>query len=327
MSHANFESKHFSLERLAEGVHAAIHKPGGGAFANAGIIDLGDSTLLVDAFDTQAAASDLRRAAETLFQCPVKTIVLTHPHSDHWIGASAFEASTVLLASETTRQVTLEWGAEIVKGFQNRAAWEEYLAGMEKQLQSEPDQRVRAGLEKSIVRTRYTLAEMEQFQPRYADQTFVDAVAFRGSQRQAELRSLGRGHSEDDAVLLLPQEKIAFIGDIGFFDTQPFLGFCDLDLYRQQLRFFQETDYKVLIPGHGPVGSKEHVALQLEYMDVMEELVGQVAQRGGSFEEAMKINLPATFDAWLMGGMGRFETNVRYLFARAGGEAPEIVET
>ncbi len=316
------DSKHFSLERLAEGVYAAIHKPGGGAFANAGIIDLGDSTLLVDAFDTLAAGGDLRRAAEDLFQRPVETIALTHPHSDHWVGASAFEASTVLLASETTRQVTLEWGAEMVQDYQDRAAWEDELQELEEQLHSEQDERVRAGLEKSILRTRYTLAEMEQFQPRYADQTFEDKVVFQGSKREAEFCSLGGGHSEDDAVLLLPQEKIAFIGDIGFFGTQPFLGFCDLDLYREQLYFFQETDWKILVPGHGPVGGKNNVDLQLEYFDVLQELVGRVAQRGGSFEEALQIILPAPFDRWLMGGMGMFEVNVRYMFARAGGEAP-----
>ena len=317
-----FNSKHFNLEQLAKGVYAAVHKPGGGAFANAGIIDLGDSTLLVDAFDTLAAGGDLRRTAEDLFKRPVETIVLTHPHSDHWIGASALQANTVLLASETTRQVTLEWGAAMMEG-QDRAEWEEYLQELEEQLRSEQDERMRAGLEKSIIRTRYGLAEMEQYQPRYADQTFVDKVQFQGSQREAELCSLGGGHSEDDAVLLLPQERIAFIGDIGFFDTQPFMGFCDLDLYRQQLHFFQETDWEILVPGHGPVGGKDNVALQLQYFDVLEELVGQVAQKGGAFEEAMQINLPAPFDEWLVGGMGKFEVNVRYMFARAGGEVPE----
>jgi glyoxylase-like metal-dependent hydrolase (beta-lactamase superfamily II) len=146
---------------------------------------------------------------------------------------------------------------------------------------------------------------------------------FQGSKRNAELRSLGRGHSEDDTVLFLPQDKIAFIGDIGFFDTQPFLGFCDIDLYRWQMQLLQDSDYLVLVPGHGPVGNKDDIELQFEYMNVIEELVGKVAQSGGSFEEAMQIGLPDPFDQWLIGGMGRFESNVRYLFAYFGGEVPE----
>ncbi|HEY44761.1 MAG TPA: MBL fold metallo-hydrolase [Anaerolineae bacterium] len=317
------ESKHFTLKPLNKGVYACIHKPGGAAYSSAGILDLGDSTLLVDAFDTLAAARDLRHNTESLFERPVEMIILTHAHSDHWIGASVFDANTTLLASKTTRQVCLEWGAEIVNEFQDTSEWEEWIKKAEKQLRTEQDERVRVGLESSITRTRYAMAEMVEFQPRYADQTFDDVVIFQGSKRGAELRSLGRGHSEDDAVLLLPQDGIAFIGDIGFFDTQPFLGFCDIDLYRKQLLFFQDSDFQVLVPGHGPVGDKDDVALQLKYFDMMEDLVGTVVQRGGSFEEAMQITLPEPFDKWLIGGMERFKVNVRYLFERFGGEVLE----
>jgi glyoxylase-like metal-dependent hydrolase (beta-lactamase superfamily II) len=316
------ESKHFNLKLLSNGVYACIHKSGGAAFSNAGIIDLGHRTIVVDAFDTMVAGRDLRQTAEALLERSVDTIFLTHPHSDHWIGASVFEETTVLLASKTTRKISKKWGRGIVKDFKDRSAWEEWLKEMEAQVQTEKDERVRVSLENSITHTRYVMAEMAEFQPRYADQTFDETVPIQGSKRTVEFRSLGRGHSEDDAVLLLPQDKIAFIGDIGFFDAQPFLGFCDIGLYREQMLFFQDSDYEVLVPGHGPVGSKDDIALQLKYMEVMEDLIGNVAQRGGSFEEAMQIALPEPFDKWLIGGMGRFESNVRYLFGYFGGEVP-----
>jgi cyclase len=323
MATANLpKSSHFTLNRITDGVYACIHKPGGAAYSNAGIIDLGDRTILVDAFDTLAAGRDLRQAAEVLFDRPVDMIILTHPHSDHWIGASAFDPETTLLASKVTRQVCLEWGAEILEDFQKPSEFEQWLIDAEQQLQTEQDERVRAGIENSISHTRYVIAEMSEFQPRYADRTFDDVLSFQGANRYAELRSLGRGHSEDDAVLLLPRDRIAFIGDIGFFDSQPYLGFCDFDLYRQQLLYFQDSDFRVLVPGHGPVGGKEDVALQLEYFDVMEDLIGTVTQGGGTFDEAMQISLPEPFEKWLVGGMDRFEVNVRYLFTRFGGELP-----
>jgi cyclase len=316
------ESKHFTLEPLADGVYACIDKPGGGAYSNAGIINLGDRTLLVDAFDTLAAGRDLRQATETLLTRPVDTIVLTHSHNDHWIGASAFDSRTTFLTSPTIRQVCLEMGAQIMEDFQNPAPWEAAVREAEEQLRTETDERVRAGLIKSVGQMRYALAEMAEYRPRYADVTFTGTITFEGGKRRAELRSMGRGHSEDDLVLLLPGDGAAFIGDVGFFACQPYLGACDLDLYRQQLRFFQASDWPVLVPGHGPVGDRDDIALELAYMDVMEELVGAVAKRGGSFAEALQVTLPEPFAAWLMGGMRRFETNVRYLFARAGGEAP-----
>jgi cyclase len=291
----SLDSKHFSLEQLAVGIFACIHKLGGAAYSNAGIIDLGDRTLLVDSFDTMAAGRDLRHIAEALFNRPVDTIVLTHPHSDHWIGASAFDSGTSLLASEVTRQICIEWGERILEDIQNPAEWEEWLQEMQQQLQTETDPRVRVSLENSIQRTRYTMAEMAEFQPRYADQTFANEVIFHGSQRAAVLRSYGRGHSEDDAVVLLPDDEIAFIGDIGFFDTQPFLGYCDLKRYREQLLFFQASDFKVLVPGHGPVGyNKDYINLQIQYLDVMQELVAQAEAHlnrpGRSLSPSLLIN-------------------------------------
>jgi glyoxylase-like metal-dependent hydrolase (beta-lactamase superfamily II) len=316
-------SKHFTLEKLANGVYACIHKQGGAAYANAGIIDLGDRTILVDALNALVAGRDLRQTAEGLFDRLIDTIILTHPHSDHWIGASAFDPGTTLLAHKKTRKITHKWGKGMMRDYKDPSAWEEWLKEEEEKLRTEQDERVRIGLEISIARTRYTLAEMADFKPRYADQTFEDIVTFQGSKRTAELRSMGRGHSEDDAVLLLPEEEVAFIGDIGFFDTQPFLGFCDIDLYRKQLLFFQDADFRILVPGHGPVGSKDDIAQQIKYFDVMEDLVGSVARRGGSLDEALQIALPEPFDKWLYGGMGRFEVNVRYLFEHFGGEVPD----
>jgi hypothetical protein len=57
------ESKHFTLRSLTRGVYACIHKPGGAAFSNAGIIDLGSRTLVLDTFHTRAAGRDLRQTA------------------------------------------------------------------------------------------------------------------------------------------------------------------------------------------------------------------------------------------------------------------------
>ena len=313
-------SRHFDVEELADGVFACIHKPGGGAYSNAGIVDLGGQTIVVDAFDTMAAGQDLRQAAESLSGRPVDYLVLTHPHSDHWIGASRFDQATQYIASKESRRVTRSEGRELVREIEEPAAWQEEIEQLEQQVQEEKDPRVLVGLENTLVRYRHAFAEMANFQPRYPDQTFTEPLSFQGSQRTAELRSMGRGHSADDAVLFLPQDGVAFIGDIGFFDSQPYLGSCDLDLHKQQLHFFLDSQYQVLVPGHGPVGGKEDIHLQLDYLAVMENLVGEVVQGGGSLQDAQKITFPEPFDRWLIGGMGRFEINVKVFYRYLGGK-------
>jgi hypothetical protein len=45
-----------------------------------------------------------------------------------------------------------------------------------------------------------------------------------------------------------------------------------------------------------------------------------VIKTGGAVEDALQQLLPAPFDAWLMGRMGRFEANVRSAYKRLSGQ-------
>ena len=46
------KSIHFSLKEIAEGIYAAFAAEGGGAMGNAGIVDLGDRTVIFDTFES-----------------------------------------------------------------------------------------------------------------------------------------------------------------------------------------------------------------------------------------------------------------------------------
>ena len=107
-----FESRHFKIETLADGVFAAIHRPGGWAIGNAGIVDLGDFTLVYDTFITIEAGQELREAAETLTGNPVKIVVNSHYHNDHVWGNQVFDPETLIVSSADTRQLFTTKGKE-----------------------------------------------------------------------------------------------------------------------------------------------------------------------------------------------------------------------
>jgi glyoxylase-like metal-dependent hydrolase (beta-lactamase superfamily II) len=316
------KSTHFDLLELADGVFVCIHRPGAGALSNAGIIDLGDRTLVVDAMGTLAAGRDLRAIAEALFDRPVSAIVLTHHHDDHWIGASAFGPETLFLCTAPVRAACVPYGAELAEEYEDRAAWEDELSGLEERLATEEDECRLVGLRNGIAHLRITMAELGDWEPRYADATFSGPLTFHGSSRSAEARTLGAGHTRDDVAVILPGDGIAFLGDVGFFQTQPFLADCDPDGYRRQLGDFLDAGLPILVPGHGPVGGRGDVEAELGYLEVMESLIREVVVRGGSLDEAKRIELPAPFDAWLTGGMNRFAANVEFLYRRLGGGDP-----
>jgi hypothetical protein len=56
-----YDSNHFELIQIRDGIYAAIAKDGGGAVGNAGFVDLGDKVIVFDTFNTQQAALDLKK--------------------------------------------------------------------------------------------------------------------------------------------------------------------------------------------------------------------------------------------------------------------------
>lgn len=133
--HALPESRYFRLEQLADGVYAAIVVPGTGAWGNAGIVELGDSTLVFDAFFTPQAARDLRAAAERLTDRPVACVVNSHHHWDHVNGNQVF-AGADIIATSRTRELIATRGAALIE---QAKAHPEYPQTLAERLEHEQD--------------------------------------------------------------------------------------------------------------------------------------------------------------------------------------------
>src|SRR3954467_4801173 len=80
-------SKHFNIQKLSEGVWAAINNDHyGHAICNAGIVDLGDKTIIFDPFMNLDAAADLKKIAKELTHKDASIVVNSHHHNDHVRG-------------------------------------------------------------------------------------------------------------------------------------------------------------------------------------------------------------------------------------------------
>ncbi len=312
-------SEHFELYQIAEGVYAAIGLIGGAAYSNAGIIDLGDRALIFDTFETPTAADDLRAAAEQLVGNQFSYIIISHAHTDHWMGNQSFPESVAIITTQVIRDEMYEYGAEMRELQQNPSEFEEEIREYEERLQAETDEGQRASLQATISRYRYSLEMLPDLKLRFPNQTFDGKLVFHGSQRAVELVASGKGHTASDCFLVLPAEKVAFIGDLGFFQCQPYMVYCDPDAWVAQLEAMEAWDIETFVPGHGPVGSKVDLALQKEYIRTLDQLVARVIGEGGTVEDALRQPLPAPFDAWLPAGRVRFEANMRSSYKRLFG--------
>ncbi len=110
-------SKHFSIEQLADGVYAVLARDGGGAVSNAGLVDLGDSTLVIDTFVTPTAGEYLRADAQRLTGRIPRYVVNTHFHNDHIWGNQAFLPEADIISTADTRVLIQTAGMEEYNGY------------------------------------------------------------------------------------------------------------------------------------------------------------------------------------------------------------------
>ncbi len=78
--------RHFEGTKLNEGIYACVHKFGGEAICNSGVIDMGDYSLVIDPFMTPDAAQELLGWMKSAGLPPVRFVVNTHYHNDHVLG-------------------------------------------------------------------------------------------------------------------------------------------------------------------------------------------------------------------------------------------------
>jgi glyoxylase-like metal-dependent hydrolase (beta-lactamase superfamily II) len=316
------QSRHFRLDQLADGVYAAIHVDGGWAMCNAGIVDLGDRTLIFDTFLTPWAAEDLRAAAEALTGRPVGTVINSHFHNDHIWGNQVFSAQIEIVSTAETRQSIVTEGIEAYKWYQDNAASE--LASLEAQYQAAEDKAHRQELSSWISYYQGLVESFPALTVRPPNVTFAERLAFYGAERRAELIACQGGHSPSDALLHLPAEGILFMGDLFFVGCHPYLGGGDPDKVVRILDMVSGFNPKALVPGHGPVGTLEDLRLLCRYINALDCLARKMVEDGEPEERVTTIGIPEPFDKWEYSSF--FADSMRFFYQRQlRGQAGTIV--
>ena len=130
--------------------------------------------------------------------------------------------------------------------------------------------------------------------------TFTDRMSINLGGKQIELIHVGKNHSDNSLVVLLPQHKLLFAVDFIPVDTVAYRALPDAfpDEWIESLKRVERLDFEVLVPGHGKVGRKEHVGLFRRYMEDLRAAVQEQLQKGATVEEAKKnVRLPK-YEQW-----------------------------
>ena len=258
----------FEFKPVAAGIYAAIAKPPFRGQCNSAIVLLDDGVLVVDTQSSPAQASAVLAQIRALTDKPVRYVVNTHFHRDHWQGNPAYREA---------------WphGLEII----SLEATREQL-----EMQSKPAPEALPTL------------------------TFARRLILRGRARRVELLWLGRGHTDADLVVYLPQDKVLMTGDL-LHSWTPYMN----DSYPWEwigtLDRLLKLDFDTVIPGHGDVlhGQAQFDVWKQYLRDLMGDTM-EAYKQGTTLEAAKKVvaaklqakytgNFPDTFPKDVLGNI------------------------
>jgi cyclase len=315
---SNPKSKHFQLQRLADGVYAAVASEGGYAICNAGIVDTGDRTIIFDTFISLDPAEDLLRVAKRLTPQNAIRVVNSHYHSDHIRGNQVFPPDVDVLSTATTFEgiaheepEEIEWEKESIP---------KAIVETKSKRRLEKDPKRRRDLALSIVYYEAIMKSLPKLKTRLPNITFEGGLTIHGKRRQVELLSFS-GHTASDLVLYLPDEKIAFMSDLLFVNMHPYLVGGSPERWRKSLRKIGRLGAQTLVPGHGPVGKPSDLSLVDQYIQTLESIARNMVKMGKSTEEVSLQRVPPPFDKWYSFLEDNFVMNLGFLYKYASQEA------
>ena len=203
---------YFDFHEVRTGVYAAIVHDGAGALGNAGIVDLGDRTLVFDTTQSIPAAQELKSAAKKLTGQEASLVVNSHRHNDHVLGNQVFD--TTIISTETTRSVMSN---RLPAFLEFAKAHPEYPNQIRNRLSdaSLSDQG-RWEVERDLGDTEHLATHLPEYVPTLPSLCFENQMHIYGSAREAKLLTYGVAHSASDALMYLPEDKVLFVGDLAF---------------------------------------------------------------------------------------------------------------
>ena len=130
--------------------------------------------------------------------------------------------------------------------------------------------------------------------------TFSDRMTIELGGTVVELSYVGRNHSNNSIVMRFPRERLLFAVDFIPVNSYAFRNFPDAYMpdWIDSLRVVETMDFDVLVPGHGPLGTKANVVMFREYLQDLRAEVTRYAREGKSVDEIKQLVTLPKYAAW-----------------------------
>ena len=227
--------------------------------SNAGFVVTPEGVVVFDVLGTPALGQRLAELIARTTPQPVRRIVISHYHADHFYGLQAFVG-----AGAGGPQV---WADALVR---------DYLAG------DAPAAR--------LAERRQSLAAWVNGRTRIvAPHTYLDAdTVFKLGGLTFRVLRVGPAHTPEDLMLLVEEDGVLFVGDLMFAGRIPFVGDADVSAWIRAIDRVLVFKPRIVIGGHGPASTNADVDLRAtrDYLTYLRAQMAAAFEAGLDFEQA-----------------------------------------
>lgn len=252
---ANVDDYRMKAEKVADGVYAIVspakdfpNEANLGWNSNAAFVVTDEGLLVFDTGSSETIGKALIKTIRTVSSAPIKWVINSHSHGDHWLGNGAFEAEqpAEMIASDVAIERMKKGGFDWVDRFSDM-----------------------------------TKGATGKFKPVPAKDAVTKAMEREFGGVTVQILFSGNSHSPGDIVFWLPAKKVLLTGDTMYTKRPPATFDANVKQWIAFLEQLGELRPEVVIPGHGPVAGAESISNLHDYFD---SLWTQVAE---GYDEGM----------------------------------------
>jgi cyclase len=256
------------LHEIGDGLWAYLQPSGTWGYSNAGLVAGGDTSTLVDTlFDLRLTREMLDAMAPVTATRPIDVLVNTHANGDHCFGNELVPDRARIYATVAASEEMKLFPASVLHA-----------------LKHTDDEEVR-----DFARYAFGDFDFEPISGRAPDQTFTERLTIQVGDRSVELMDLGPAHTHSDTVVVVPDARTVFTGDLVFVHGTPIMWAGPLANWLRACDVLCDLDVDIFVPGHGPVTDRQGV---IDIGRYFEHVHAQVTER----QAAGMPSVEAAFD-------------------------------
>lgn len=271
----------YAWQEVADGIylHTRTDPLAGPVDGNSVVIVNDEDVFVVDTHINPAAARAVIARIREITDKPVSHVINTHWHDDHTNGnhayREAYPEARFVAHRATVSSLQAEWRAMEDQRLEVYASVkdQDLTAAAEAEEAEDPERamgiRLFAGYRDAL------LPELPGLELVYPDVVLDDDTSFQRGSRRIELRWMGRGNTDGDLVVWLPDDGVLVTGDM-LVAPIPYAFDSPMVDWIATLEGVAELPAEVIIPGHGSLQRERSYLHRL--IDLLERTVDAVRE-------------------------------------------------